>query len=235
MPVDELCWCFICTDDACVCLNGLLLFPLLVLCVVGVVSATVAQGRVPMFVDPQTLVRPPCRATEEQFAPFVTGMRAVLNQWTALLLVGAHCDPNALPSLFDHLVQWFLKDGEVYSDELEIFFEDFFNSARSVLVDDDSMKEVADALHDMYCRCCAGDFSQVELYTQSLENFRRLNPVAHSVNGGDAFADDGADDVEGGEMEDEGYDENEEEVVAAPPPPSRKKGYKKSNGWNIVM
>ncbi|KAH9593027.1 hypothetical protein LSM04_005205 [Trypanosoma melophagium] len=129
------------------------------------------------------LVREPYRATEAQFQQFVRGMEAVLNQWTALHLVSQHCDAFALHSMFKELVSWFQTDGEVYSDDLEIFFEGFFAEARSVIIEDDSMKEVGDVLHEMYCRCCQNDFTQVEQFVASLEIYRRVNPVCLSVNG----------------------------------------------------
>ncbi|KAG8345589.1 hypothetical protein ERJ75_000192800 [Trypanosoma vivax] len=132
------------------------------------------------------LIRQPYRATAEQFQRFVTGLDAVLNQWTALHLVAQHCDLLAISSMYRELVSWFEVDGEVYADDLEIFFENFFTEVRSVIVEDDSMKEVGEVLHDMYCRCCQNDFSTVERYVSTLDVYRRLNPVKLSVNvGGD--------------------------------------------------
>ncbi|CBH17067.1 hypothetical protein, conserved [Trypanosoma brucei gambiense DAL972] len=141
------------------------------------------QQQVPVGLQ---LMRQPYRATAEQFQRFIVGLDAVLNQWTALHLVSQHCDLSALTSMYRELVSWFQKDGEVYSDDLEIFFENFFGEARSVIVEDDSMKEVGDVLHDMYCRCCQNDFSTVERYVASLEVYRRVNPVQLSMNVGGA-------------------------------------------------
>ncbi|KAF8284249.1 hypothetical protein TcBrA4_0057460 [Trypanosoma cruzi] len=142
------------------------------------------------------MVREPYRATEDQFRAFVRGMDAVLNQWTALNLVAHHCDPSALQSMYQELIAWFQSEGEVYSDDLEIFFENFFSEVRSVLIEDDSMKEVGDVLHEMYCRCCQNDFVLVEQYLTSLEVYRRVNPVRLSVDAGSY--DDGDSDSEKG-------------------------------------
>nr|CCC94766.1 conserved hypothetical protein [Trypanosoma congolense IL3000] len=144
------------------------------------------------------VVRPPFRATPEQFERFIVGLDAVLNQWTALHLVARHCDLSALTLMRRELVKWFQTDGEVYSDDLELFFENFFAEARAVIIEDDSMKEVGDVLHDMYCRCCQDDFSTVERYVSSLEVYRNVNPVQLSVNMC------GADDEDGVEGEEEG-------------------------------
>lgn len=115
------------------------------------------------------------RVTEEQFRHFAEGVSAVLQQWTALGLVSSHCDCLAGQTLYQDVIKWFSRDGEVYSDELELFFEDFFAEARSVIVEDDSMKEVADIIYDMYCRCGCGDYSTVELYRSLATSYQQNN------------------------------------------------------------
>ncbi|CCW60970.1 unnamed protein product [Phytomonas sp. EM1] len=199
-----------------------------------------------------SLVRPPCRANELQFQRFTTGLAAVLNQWTALHLVAQHCNRNALSTLYQDLVDWHEKNGEVYSDEMEDFFEEFFSTAHSVLIEDDSMKEVADVLHDMYCRCCQDDFSIVERFVQLEATYRQLDPVGRSVNAGIGALDDSDSEsvlAEEGVQQNNGAipeyaNENEEEardVVqdAAGSKKSnkrRKNAYKKSSdGWNVVQ
>lgn len=136
------------------------------------------------------------RATEVQLAQFVRGLTAVLNQWTALLLVTQHCDASAMPSIRDALIEWHTRDGEVYADEMEDFFFDFFDNVRSVSIEDDSMSEVGSALHDMYRRCCQDDFSAVEKYVQSEALFRQMNPLAQCVNAGGVAECDASDDEE---------------------------------------
>ena len=121
------------------------------------------------------------KATPEQFQRFVQGVEAVLSQWTALLLVNHHHDRTAASTIRHDLLRWFFEDGEVYSDELEVYFEDFFSSARYVAVEDGSCKEVADVLHEMYCRCCRDDPSMVEHFQRCLLNYQAVNPVARSV------------------------------------------------------
>lgn len=118
------------------------------------------------------------RATEEQFAHFTEGVSAVLQQWTALGLVMSHCDAGAGTSLFQEIIQWFMREGEVYSDELELFFEDFFSQARSVIVEDDSLKEVADIIYEMYCLCGVGDYSKVQLYKSMASVYQQQNILA---------------------------------------------------------
>ncbi|ORC91700.1 uncharacterized protein TM35_000052960 [Trypanosoma theileri] len=196
-------------------------------------------------------VREPYRATEVQFQQFVRGMEAVLNQWTALHLVSQHCDAFALQSMFQELVSWFQTDGEVYSDDLELFFENFFAEARSVIIEDDSMKEVGDVLHEMYCRCCQNDFTQVEQFVASLEVYRRVNPVRLSVNGD--TGEEGQDDVEisgdiggmGAEMQQMDCNEEAEGMGDAetaqtqqrsqPKKKNKKNNYQRdSDGWCIV-
>lgn len=132
----------------------------------------------------QQLVRDPYKADEGQFAQFARGLAAVLNQWTALHLVAQYCDKQALLNVHNDLLNWFQRNGEVYADELEDYFEDFFNSARSVLIEDGSIEEVSGVLHEMYCHCCNNDFSRVEQFVQSEVVFRQTNPVAMSVNAG---------------------------------------------------
>eukprot|EP00796_Vickermania_ingenoplastis_P008697 gene8697-6117_t len=176
-----------------------------------------------------------CRATEPQFQQFAAGASSVLRQWTALNLVTLHCDPSAADHLLQHVLQWFLRDGEVYSDELELFFEDFFAAARSVVLEDDSMKEVGDTLHDMYCMCCHDDFSKVQHFLSMETMYRQMDPIAHSMNG--TVDNDLADDADLGEAE--GGADNEEELEVASAQPiqrnrRKKNAYNKSaDGWNI--
>lgn len=205
----------------------------------------------------------PCRATEPQFQQFARGLAAVMNQWTALHLVAQYCDASAFQNLYQDLIDWHVRDGEVYSDELELFFEDFFGTARSVVIEDDSMKEVGDVLHDMYCRCCKDDFTRVEHFVNTEVIFRRENPVAMSVNGtgdgndfdediggltfgeAEAAAANGEDGLyhgnEDGEGEDDGNEENENEeeapVQRAPKNQHKKKNAAKkgADGWSTIL
>lgn len=122
------------------------------------------------------------RATEEQYQYFVIGVSAVFQQWTALRLVVNHCDPNAGNTLYNEVVQWFLRDGEVYSDELELFLEDFFSQERSVILEDDSAKEVGDILQAMYCDCCEGNYAKVELYRSAAGLYQQQNTLERCRN-----------------------------------------------------
>ncbi|KEG11603.1 pre-rRNA-processing protein TSR2 [Trypanosoma grayi] len=191
------------------------------------------------------LIREPYRATEEQFRLFVSGLDAVLNQWTALHLVAQHCDALALQSMYQELITWFQTDGEVYSDDLEIFFENFFAEARSVVLEDDSMKEVGDLLHNMYCRCCQNDYSLVEQYVASLAVYQQVNPVRLSVNAGDDGTSGGAVEAEAVQLhqtaneEEEGNDELDVPMVTEQQKPRNKKNkkntYERDNdGWCVV-
>lgn len=196
------------------------------------------------------------RANDEQFAQFTRGLAAVLNQWTALQLVVQHCDPNALNYLYQTLVQWFQQSGEVFSDELEDYLEEFFEASRSVAIEDESIKEVSDVLHGLYFRCCQNDFSPVQHYVESEAVYKQVNPLSQCING--TASEDTADFQLGGdeallqpyagEEEEADMGENEEDdtgddgpqaVMAEEKPkkrPKRKNASKKSaDGWNVVL
>ncbi|KAG5475347.1 hypothetical protein LSCM1_03460 [Leishmania martiniquensis] len=198
------------------------------------------------------------RANEAQLGQFARGLRAVLQQWTALQLVAQHCDSRAPAVLYEDLCAWHQRDGEVYADDMELYFEDFFDNIRFVRIEDDSMQEVGTVLHDMYVRCCLDDFSLVERYLQTLLIYAQTNPVAMSVNGGTVEELDD-DTEEGGEAagdvdceEDianavEEPSRTQKSALEAPqqPPqvprqqqPQRKKrknaSVRSTNGWNIV-
>lgn len=199
------------------------------------------------------------RATEEQFQVFTRGVQAVLQQWTALQLVALHCDARAPAVLFEDLCAWHQRDGEVFVDDMEVYFEDFFDNVREVRIEDDSMKEVATVLHTMYCRCCTNDASVVDHYTQSLAVYAQTNPVAMSVNAG--AAEDLAEEDDADDEDEEADMGNEEEAVASAPvqtpeqpqqqqqkpqqkqqqqqqraPKKRKNAsVRDKNGWNIVQ
>lgn len=155
------------------------------------------------------------RANEEQFQVFSRGVGAVLQQWTALQLVAAHCDARAPTVLYEDLCAWHQRDGEVFVDDMEVYFEDFFDNVREVRIEDDSMKEVATVIHNMYCRCCANDWSVAEYYQQTLPVYKQINPVGMSVNGG--TAEDLAEDAEASDegLKGETEEEEEAEVVKA--------------------
>ncbi|AYU79995.1 hypothetical protein LdCL_270016500 [Leishmania donovani] len=200
------------------------------------------------------------RANDIQFEQFTRGLGAVLQQWTALQLVAQHCDSRAPAVLYEDLCAWHKRDGEVYVDDMEVYFEEFFDNIHSARIEDDSMQEVGSVLHDMYCRCCLNDFSMVEHYLQTLTMYAQTNPVAMSVNGGTAenLEDDAEEDAEvGGDADsEEGVDNEDEESepmqTSAPqapqqPPqtprhqqqPQRKKrknaSVRSKDGWNIVQ
>jgi pre-rRNA-processing protein TSR2 len=199
----------------------------------------------------------PVRCNEEQFKGFVAGIEAVLSQWTALLLVTHHRDGEALKIIRDEIVNWFWEDGEVYSDELEQYFDDFFESVRYVMVEDGSSKEVSDVMHSMYVTCAKNDFSMIHHYQQMLVVFQQANPVQQSVFGGNwamdeagqqvnVDAEDEDDEAEQTEGTSAGV-EDEESVVAEvapaavadaarPKPQGNKKNpFKKGNdGWCTI-
>ncbi|KAG5501464.1 hypothetical protein JKF63_03293 [Porcisia hertigi] len=204
------------------------------------------------------------RANDTQFEQFTRGLGAVLQQWTALQLVSQHCDSRASAVLYNDLCAWHQRDGEVYADDMEVYFEDFFDNIHFVRIEDDSMQEVATVLHDMYCRCCLNDFSTVEHYMQTLTIYAQTNPVAMSVNGGTAEdLDDseegggvGGGDNHEGDMDNEDADSDSmpapHQLPQAPchqqqqqqqqqqqPKPQRKKrknaSVRSQNGWNIVQ
>lgn len=180
------------------------------------------------------------RATDEQFGVFVTGLDAVLMQWTALNLVTQHADSTAAQALRDYLVEWFAEVGEVYSDELEGYFDDFFMQTRFASIEDGSQKEVADCLHGMYCECCHDNDASVRTYIASLDVYR-ASGVAEmcQFERGAEDADSGADD-DGGAGD---YDDNDDDgAYEEPPPPqqqqqpkAKKNGYVNSGGgWKTV-
>ncbi|KAG5475867.1 hypothetical protein CUR178_03580 [Leishmania enriettii] len=202
---------------------------------------------------------PTLRASDAQFEQFTRGLRAVLQQWTALQLVAQHCDSRAPAVLYEDLCAWHQRDGEVYADDMEVYFEEFFDNVRFVRIEDDSMQEVGTVLHDMYSRCCLNDFSLVEHYLKTLAIYAQTNPVAMSVNGG--TAEDLDDVTEDGAADDVGCEEDMGNVVEAPAPmqepaleaspqppqasrqqqqkPQRKKrknaSVRSKNGWSIVQ
>lgn len=167
-----------------------------------------------------------CRATEEQFQQFAAGAAAVFRQWTALGLVNLYCDHRAAETLLEYVLQWFLQNGEVYSDELELYFEDFFAASRSVIVEDDSMHEVGDILHDLYCSCCRGDYSKVQQYIAQQAVHAQLNTLGQCLNQTTEEEVPEVDGEEGG-----GNEEVNEEVEQQQPVKSAKK--RKSNSKNI--
>lgn len=203
-----------------------------------------------------------CRANEAQFQQFARGLAAVMNQWTALHLVTRHIDASAFQNLYQALLDWHLKKGEVYKDEMELFFDDFFLSARSVIVEDDSLMEVSELLHRMYCRCCRDDFSTVEHFISTEAQYRQENPLAQCVNGGDIEQDEDeeqlgnpttaeaalANSSDGFAPEAENGGNEEAEAPPPPPPPQqlqqqqpkqyrRKKNavQKGKDGWSYVV
>lgn len=126
----------------------------------------------------------PAKCNQTQFREFVKGVEAVLQQWTALLLVNRHKDDGAVSIIRDEILNWFWEDGEVYADELETYFEDFFEAVRYVMLEDGSCKEVADVIHNMYVQCAKDNNSVVEFYLRALPVYQQANPVQNSVFGG---------------------------------------------------
>lgn len=195
----------------------------------GKVAPSSSSGAAANFAEMARRVR--C-SNEEQFDTFVAGVEALLQQWTALLLVNQHRDANALVSVRNYVVDWFFEEGEVYSDELEVYFLSCFENDRNVSVEDGSCKEVADIIAKMYVQCANGNNAETQKWCASLPVYQSANPVQASVFGGTW-----AGDAEGHQVlvsnnnqnDDDGDGESnngvvvvateEEEVVTAPPPP----------------
>ena len=145
----------------------------------GTISAPKQETRLGM-----QLVEPSCKATHDQFAMFVRGVEAILLQWTALHLVALHHDSDAMQFVHDEILEWYWNDGEVLTDELEVYFEDFFAKC-SVMLEDNSENEVADAIHKVYYEVCHNKFDIVVMYEERLHNYRKANVLGQSTFGGE--------------------------------------------------
>ena len=126
------------------------------------------------------------RATDVQFAVFVSGMDAVLQQWSALELItqnetskGGQATSVAY-DVREYLFEWFSDLGELYSDEVELWFEDFFAKYTFASIEDGSMKEVADVLCAMYREVCRNDDTSVRKYQGTLPMYQAQSAIARS-------------------------------------------------------
>ncbi len=157
------------------------------------------------------------RATEAQLRVFLRGIDAMLMQWTALNLVcqgSIEAGEGALAAeaLRADLRDWFVEMGEIYSDELEGFFDDFFANERSAEVQDGSMKEVADAMHAMYRQCCANDDTLVARFEHTLPAYQASNTLSHCVRFRAPGHEDVSDDDDGdAALQDEEFDDDSDE------------------------
>jgi hypothetical protein len=169
------------------------------------------------------------RANDAQFRLFMRGVDAVLSQWTALQLVCNRKSNNPIKNnnnanngtatvfnqgpanqMREDLREWFADDGEIFSDEMEDYFYDFFERERAACIEDGSLKEVADSIHEMYRVICANnDETLVLRYEHSLMAFQEANTLGLCVNFGASQGNENDDD----EDEDDpdaalrGYDE----------------------------
>jgi pre-rRNA-processing protein TSR2 len=182
------------------------------------------------------------RATDEQLHVFFHGLDAVLMQWTALNLVTMHTDSTAATEVRSHVRQWFQHTGEVYSDELEDYFEHFFSETRSASIEDDSPKEVADVLHTMYCQCCDNNDSLVKTMQASLVAYQQSGVAnmctfqkQEGEEEGDSDDDDAAAGFDDGD-EDDGNVHVEAPVVEQRPKQNQKKTKVTTgaDGWKTV-
>ncbi len=152
------------------------------------------------------------RANDAQLRLFFRGLDAVLQQWTALNLICRYDEQNNKDQtnaflLRDELRSWFGDEGEIYSDELEEYFFDFFEKAHAAFVEDGSLKEVADAVSQMYRRCCHNDDELVLRFEHTLAQYQAQNTLSQCVNFRSA-ADDESDDDDGCDEEGD-YDDGE--------------------------
>ena len=183
------------------------------------------------------------RATDEQLAVFFTGVDVVLQQWTALNLVTEHNDATAATELRNNIRNWFSREGEVYPDELEDYFERFFLEARFASIEDGSPKEVGDALHQMYVQCCNNDDTLVKHFHMTLQNYLRSGVAQACTFDKGADGDDGAGDsdddagVAGGDDDDDAaYAEPEEEAKPKQHQSRGKNAYTTgADGWKTVV
>jgi pre-rRNA-processing protein TSR2 len=158
------------------------------------------------------------RANEAQLQLFYRGLDAVLQQWTALILIcrndqqnpGQRDQTNAL-ALRDELRSWFAEEGELYSDELEDYFAEFFDAAHGASIEDGSLKEVADVLSEMYRRCCGNDDELVVRFEHSLVVFQSSGTINQcNINfGSDDDNDD--DDDDNGNRDGADYDDDDDD------------------------
>lgn len=175
------------------------------------------------------------RATDEQLTVFYRGVDAVLLQWTALNLVVEHNDVNGNTAMRDHLRGWFAEEGELFSDELEDYFDEFFLATRFAAIEDGSPKEVADVLHEMYVRCCSNDDSTVNFYIKALEAYRASGVATQCQFQGATDAQDDDDDDDAGVTIGEalgGDDDDDDAPAVADAQPAQGEGQRRGRGKN---
>lgn len=97
---------------------------------------------------------------------FTEAVVGVFREWTALRLAAAGTlgagDAEKVNAMAQRVLEGFAARC-LYKDELEDFFDDFFQSEFAVVIEDGSIEEVAALLQGLYEECRAGDFRRAML------------------------------------------------------------------------
>ena len=97
---------------------------------------------------------------------FTEAVVGVFREWTALRLAAAGTlgagDAEKVNAMAQRVLEGFAQRC-LYKDELEDFFDDFFQTDFAVVVEDGSIEEVAALLQALYEECRAGDFRRAML------------------------------------------------------------------------
>ena len=97
---------------------------------------------------------------------FTEAVVGVFREWTALRLAASNAlgagDAEKLNEIARGVLEGFSKRC-VYKDELEDYFDDYFQNEFAVVVEDGSIEEVSALLQTLYEECRAGDFRRAML------------------------------------------------------------------------
>ena len=92
---------------------------------------------------------------------FTEAVVGVFREWTALRLAASSAMGQGDAEKINEMAQGVLEGFAqrcVYKDELEDYFDDYFQNEFAVIVEDGSIEEVSELLQQLYEECRAGDF-----------------------------------------------------------------------------
>eukprot|EP01065_Artemidia_motanka_P047538 TRINITY_DN746_c0_g2_i1.p2 TRINITY_DN746_c0_g2~~TRINITY_DN746_c0_g2_i1.p2 ORF type:complete len:271 (+),score=102.10 TRINITY_DN746_c0_g2_i1:61-873(+) len=100
----------------------------------------------------------------EAAVAFRQGVTAVFMQWTALQLLRDqhHRAGRVAEEMEKDVVDWFLREGEVFTDELEAYLDKELSEEAQAQIEDGSCSEVAAVICRLHRECAVGCFTRVE-------------------------------------------------------------------------
>ena len=145
------------------------------------------------------------KCTGDHLKHFKEGVAALFSGWGSLQLCKDNMQirskaEHACNEMVEDINDWFVKEGEIYADEIEEYLYKEVEEALQARIEDGSIEEVSKSLNIMFRECAVGNYQSVVRARDQAATLQKSGVQA--VQHKDDFASDMEDDDEDGQDQD---------------------------------